>query len=248
MANTNLTAARRAKNDEYYTQWIYIEREMNAYIEYDPGAFRDKVVLLPCDDPEWSNFTKYFALHFRDLGLKKLISTSYAPNSKVGLPSFQPTLFETESPEYDEAKSVERGKVFVLERKDMNADGVVNIDDLQWSYLEGDGDFRSEEVTALRDESDVVVTNPPFSLFRQFLAWLVVGDKKFSIIGSSNAATYRETFRLIKNDRLWKGATSNNSDMVFGVPKGATVRVSDVRGSSTMSLRERGFMVSTEPS
>jgi hypothetical protein len=225
--NASLTAARRAKNDEFYTQWADIEREMNAYLEYDPDVFRGKTLLLPCDDPEWSNFTKFFALHFRDFGLERLISTSYAPNSNVGLTSYQPTLFERGSEAYDETKSMERGRVFVIDGTNANSDGVVNIDDLQWSYLDGDGDFRSAEVTKLRDEADFVITNPPFSLFREFITWLVEGGVKFSVIGSSNAVTYRETFRLIKHNRLWKGATGNNTDMVFGVPKGADVRDAD---------------------
>lgn len=225
--NASLTAARRAKNDEFYTQWKDIEREINAYLEFDPDVFRGKTVLLPCDDPEWSNFAKFFALHFMDYGIKKLISTSYAPNSNAGLPSYQPTLFEMEDPRFDATKTQENGKKFVLEPNDLNGDGVVNIDDLQWEYLEGDGDFRSAEVTALRDEADIVITNPPFSLFREFIAWLVEGDVKFSVIGSNNAATYRETFRLIKDNLLWKGATANNTDMVFGVPKGADVKEAD---------------------
>lgn len=225
--NSSLTAAKRAKNDEFYTQWADIEREMNAYLEYNPAVFQGKTLLLPCDDPEWSNFTKFFALHFRNYGLKKLISTSYAPNSKADLSWYQPTLFEQGNPAYDKTKSMERGRMFVLKETDINTNGTINIDDLQWFYLEGDGDFRSKEVIALRDESDIIITNPPFSLFREFVAWLVEGDKKFSIIGNSNAATYRETFRLIKGNRLWKGATANNTDMVFGVPKGADIKESD---------------------
>ena len=143
MANINLTNAKSAKNDEFYTQWVDIEREMNAYLEYDPDVFRDKVILLPCDDPEWSNFTKFFALHFMDFGIKKLISTSYAPDSNPAGRFYQPTLFETEDPKFDAAKTRANGKVFMLEPKDINGDGVINIDDLQWEYLEGDGDFRS---------------------------------------------------------------------------------------------------------
>ena len=141
--NSHLGAAKAAKNDEFYTQWADIEREMNAYLEYDPDVFRDKVILLPCDDPEWSNFTKFFALHFVDFGLKKLISTSYAPDSNPAKVNYQPTLFETESPAFDATKTRANGKKFVLEAKDINGDGVINIDDLQWEYLEGDGDFRS---------------------------------------------------------------------------------------------------------
>ena len=225
--NTNLQSAKAARFDEFYTQWADIEREMNAYLEYDPDVFRGKVILLPCDDPEWSNFAKFFALHFMDLGLKKLISTSFAPDSSPAGDYYRPTLFELNDPRFDETKTRVNGKKFVLESKDINADGVVNIDDLQWEYLEGDGDFRSPDVTALREEADFVITNPPFSMFREFLAWLIVGDKKFSVIGNSNATTYMEIFPLIKENRLWKGATANNTDMVFGVPKGAPVKEVD---------------------
>ncbi|MDR0592547.1 MAG: adenine-specific methyltransferase EcoRI family protein, partial [Bifidobacteriaceae bacterium] len=168
MANANLTSAKRAKNDEFYTQWADIEREVNAYLEYNPDVFRGKVVLLPCDDPEWSNFTKFFALHFADFGLKKLISTSYAPDSNAGGAYYQPTLFG--DPQFDEARDLVKGKLFVLEADDVNQDGVVNIEDLRWRYLEGDGDFRGTEVTKLRDEADFIITNPPFSLFREFVA------------------------------------------------------------------------------
>ena len=109
----------------------------------------------------------------------------------------------------------------------MNSDGVINIDDLKWEYLAGDGDFRSAEVTALRDEADIVVTNPPFSLFRAFISWLIEGDKKFSVVGSSGAVTTKDFFALVKANQLWKGATANNTDMVFGVPKGVEVAKSD---------------------
>lgn len=224
--NSNLSAARSTKNDEYYTQWADIEREVNAYLDYDPDVFRDMTVLLPCDDPEWSNFAKFFALHFHDYGLKKLIATSYAPDSNPGLPAYQPTLFETEAPQFDETKTHANGKLFVLDR-DVNGDGIINIDDLQWEYLAGDGDFRSAEITALRDEADIVITNPPFSLFREFIPWLIQGEVRFGVIGSSNAVTYPDVFNLIKGNRLWKGATGNNNDMVFGVPKGVDVKESD---------------------
>lgn len=225
--NTNLVAAKAAKNDEFYTQWADIEREMNAYLEYDPDVFRGKVILLPCDDPEWSNFSKFFALHFMDFGLKKLISTSYAPDSNPAKINYLPTLFETNAPQFDENKTHANGKKFVLEAKDINADGVINIDDLQWEYLEGDGDFRSDEVTALRDDADVVITNPPFSLFREFVPWAVEAGKRLAVVGNNNATTYVEIFPLIKENRLWKGATANNTDMVFGVPKGTPVKEAD---------------------
>jgi hypothetical protein len=183
-------------------------------------------VLLPCDDPEWSNFTKYFAQNFGRLGLMKLISTSYAPNSKPKTLDLQPTLFELESPDYDKEKSVANGKIFTVTH-DVTGDGVINVDDLEWSYLDGDGDFRSDEVTALRDEADIIITNPPFSLFREFLGWIVEAEKQFVIIGNMNAITYKEVFPLIKDDKLWLGATANGNDLVFRVPEGAAVAPSD---------------------
>ena len=222
MANSNLTKAKNAKNDEFYTQYHDIEKEINAYLEYNPDVFRGKTILLPCDDPEWSNFTRYFAQNFEELGLKKLISTSYAVESKNYETDWQPTLFETENPLYNADKSRICGKIFVLDR-DTNANGRIDIDDLKWQYLEGDGDFRSEEVTALRNEADIIVTNPPFSLFREFLTWIVQADKKFVIIGNMNAITYKEVFPLIKENKMWLGATGFVSDMVFAVPKGTIV-------------------------
>ncbi len=226
MANRNLGAARRAKNDEFYTQYRDIEKEMNAYLEYDPEVFRGKTILLPCDDPEWSNFTKYFAQNFDALGIKKLISTSYAPNSKPDDLFAEPTLFELESPQFDESKSSTNGKIYTLSR-DINHDRVINYDDLEWNYLEGDGDFRSREITSLRDEADIIITNPPFSLFREFLAWIMDSQKRFSIIGNMNAIPYKEVFPLIKNNQTWLGATGNGSDMVFRVPEGHEVAESD---------------------
>ena len=188
MANTNLANAKTAKNDEFYTQYSDIQKEMNAYLEYNPDVFRGKTILLPCDDPEWSNFTKFFAQNFDSFGLKKLISTSYAVDSKK-IKDWQPTLFETESPYYDADKSRTHGKIFVLD-EDINNDGKFNINDLHWKYLEGDGDFRSDEVKALRDEADIIITNPPFSLFREFFSWIMEGKKQFVIIGNINAVSY----------------------------------------------------------
>ena len=296
MANKNLSNAKNAKNDEFYTQLNDIQAEVNAYIDYDPDVFRGKTVLLPCDDPEWSNFTRFFAQNFERFGLKKLISTSYAAASKkipnaearnrplrgfatlgeANTPSearaesrgvrrggrgvsptrpqwYQPTLFEQESPQYDEKKTAVKGKIFVLDH-DANANGKIDFEDLEWEYLEGDGDFRSEEVCKLRDESDMIVTNPPFSLFREFLAWIVGADggddlaqrrrgaegvkcglaaknakgaKKFLIIGNMNAITYKEVFPLIMANKMWLGATGFVTDMVFGVPKGMFVKPAD---------------------
>jgi hypothetical protein len=221
MANDNLGAAKKAKNDEFYTQYADIEKEMNAYLEYNPDVFRDKTILLPCDDPEWSNFTKYFAQNFETFGLKKLISTSYAPNSKPRDIPYQPALFELEDDRFDEEKTQANGKIFTLTR-DTSGDKRIDVDDLEWSYLEGDGDFRSDEVTKLRDEADVIITNPPFSLFRDFLSWIVEGEKQFSTIGNMNAITYKETFLLIKMNEMWLGATNFNVGMYFEVPESWT--------------------------
>ena len=214
MANTNLANAKAARNDEFYTQYPDIQKEINAYLDYNPNVFRGKTVLLPCDDPEWSNFTKFFAQNFELLGLKKLISTSYAPESKKYKIPWQPTLFETEQPYYDMDKSKTNGKIFVLER-DITGDRRLNIDDLEWHYLEGDGDFRSKEIRELRDEADIIVTNPPFSLFREFMAWLIEAEKKFIIIGNMNAVTYKEVFPLIKENRIWLGNGFNAGNAYF---------------------------------
>ena len=218
MANERLGAAKAAKNDEFYTQYRDIQTEINAYTEYNPDVFRGKTILLPCDDPEWSNFTYFFAQNFEFFGLKKLISTSYAVESKNYKTDWQPTLFETENPIFNVDKSRVKGKIFTLDH-DTNASGRIDIDDLQWDYLEGDGDFRSAEVTALRDEADIIITNPPFSLFREFLAWIMAGGKQFAIIGNKNAITYKEVFPLIKDNKIWIGASITSGDREFRVPK-----------------------------
>lgn len=217
MANTNLANAKTAKNDEFYTQYADIQKEMNAYLEYNPDVFRGKTILLPCDDPEWSNFTKFFAQNFESFGLKKLISTSYAVESKK-IKDWQPTLFETESPYYDADKSRTNGKIFILD-EDINNDGRFNINDLHWSYLEGDGDFRSDEVKALRDEADIIITNPPFSLFREFFTWIMEANKKFIILGNFNAIAYKEVFPHIKENRIWTGNKNFGGGMDMIMPK-----------------------------
>lgn len=218
MANSNLSKAKNAKNDEFYTQYQDIEKEIMAYLEYDPNVFLGKTVLLPCDDPEWSNFTKFFAQNFERFGLKKLISTSYAVESKLYKGGYQVTIFEESAPQYDKKKTKSHGKIFTLTR-DLSGDGKIDINDLEWEYLKGDGDFNSEEVKKLRDESDIIITNPPFSLFREFLAWIVEADKKFVIIGSKNAITYKEVYPLIKQNKMWVGTTSFNKDMLFISPE-----------------------------
>lgn len=204
MANEKLSKAKAAKNDEFYTQYHDIEREVEAYLEYDSNVFRGKTVLLPCDDPEWSNFTRYFAQNFERLGLKKLISTSYAYESKKYKSPIQLTTFETEAPQFDVSKTKTNGKIFVLTR-DLLGDGRIDINDLEWQYMEGDGDFRSKEVTKLRDEADIIVTNPPFSLFREFFAWIMESKKNFIMIGNKNCVTMKEVFPYFKENKIWSG-------------------------------------------
>jgi hypothetical protein len=217
MANSNLTQAKNAKNDEFYTQYSDIEKEMSAYLEYDENVFRGKTILLPCDDPEWSNFTKYFAQNFERFGLKKLISTSYAVESKNVKGDYQPTLFELNNPQYDESKTRVKGKIFSI-TSDTSGDGKIDVNDLQWTYLEGDGDFRSNEIKKLRDEADIIITNPPFSLFREFLAWIIEAEKKFVIIGNMNAITYKEVFPLIKENKMWLGNGFHAGNAFFSTP------------------------------
>lgn len=218
MANTNLGDAKTAKNDEFYTQYHDIEYEVNAYLEYDPDIFRGKSILLPCDDPEWSNFTKYFAQNFDRFGLKRLVSTSYAPESKKYKYGYEPTLFETLDPKYDEDKTKTHGKIFVLDR-DKTGDGRIDVNDLDWDYLDGDGDFRSDEVKRLRDEADFIITNPPFSLFREFFAWIGEAGKRFLIIGNMNAIAYKEVFPLIMENKVWLGNGFHSGNAYFGLPK-----------------------------
>ena len=213
MAHSNLKDAKSTKNDEFYTQYEDIQREINAYLEYNPDVFKGKTVLFPCDDPEWSNFTKFFAQNFENFGLKKLISTSYATESKK-VKFQQLSLFEENSPQFDETKTNTHGKIFTLTR-DSNKSGNIDIDDLEWNYLDGDGDFRSEEVIELRNEADIIVTNPPFSLFREFLAWIIEADKKFIIIGNMNAITYKEVFPLIRDNKIWLGNGFSGGNAYF---------------------------------
>lgn len=214
MANEKLSEAKKAKYDEFYTQYRDIETEMSAYIDYNPEVFKGKTILFPCDDPEWSNFTKYFAQNFEKLGLKKIISTSFAFESKTYKEFYQPTLFETSQPQFDQQKTNIKGKIFTL-TKDQNDDQTIDIDDLEWQYLEGNGDFRSAEVIKLRDEADIIITNPPFSLFTQFLAWIMEAEKEFVIIGNKNCVTYKEVFPLFMENKIWSGRTGWSGGMWF---------------------------------
>lgn len=248
MPNEFLSEAKKKKNDEFYTQYSDIEKEISGYLEYDPDVFRGKTVLLPCDDPEWSNFTKYFAQNFDRFGLKKLISTSYASESKSYKGNYQPTLFETENPKYDRIKTTHNGKIFTL-TCDRTGDQRVNVDDLEWQYLQGDGDFRSGEVRKLRDEADIIITNPPFSMFREFLAWIIEANKQFLIIGNINAITYKDVFPLIKNDKMWTGIRFNKrvngKNMTFSVPDDYSMNGTEVEigsdGKKMISVAGTGW-------
>ncbi|MCL2073510.1 MAG: adenine-specific methyltransferase EcoRI family protein [Marinilabiliaceae bacterium] len=222
MTNTNLSNARTAKNDEFYTQFDDIEKEIKVYLEYNPNVFEGKTILCPCDDPYKSNFFKYFALYFQELKLKKLITTYY-----VGSPfdNKEVSLF---SPKIQEKKTTKNPhKIEITEIPDLNIDGVGNLSDVELllesdrnnlTRLKDDGDFRSDEITKLRDEADMIVTNPPFSLFREFLNWITEANKEFLIIGNMNAITYKEVFHLIKENKMWLGATIHSGDREFAVP------------------------------
>ena len=200
MGNTNLHNAKIAKNDEFYTQYTDIQKEVDAYLEYNPNVFKGKTVLLPCDDPEWSNFTKFFVQNFEKFGLKKLISTCYIKNN------CQADLFEND----DCLQNFNsHGKILTITKDNLNS---------KWDYLTGDGDFRSSEIKALRDESDFIITNPPFSLFRVFVSWIFETDKKFLIIGNMNAVTCKEVFPLIKDNKMWYGVSISSGDRRFNVP------------------------------
>ena len=199
-----LTAAKRNKNDEFYTQFSDIQRELNCYYLWDENFLKDKTVLLPCDDPEWSNFTKFFALNLPLYQMKKLVSTSYAADAKKINFHPQISLFEEEQPNFDIAKTNSHGKIFTLDAKTRSRKPYAP-DALTFDYLEGDGDFRSDEVKKLRDQADVIITNPPFSLFREFFAWIMEANKKFLIVANINCITYKEIFPLIMQNKIWLG-------------------------------------------
>lgn len=217
MATKQFDIAKREKNDEFYTQFEDIEKELIYYKK----QFKDKVIYCNCDNPYESNFFKYFAMHFNDLGIKKLITTCYK-NSPIA--NKQLSLFDFESLE-NKTTSVPH-KIIVEEVKDENKDGRVDLIDVKLilknrknalTRLKGDGDFRSDECIELLKEADIVVTNPPFSLFREYVAQLMEYKKKFLIIGNINALTYKEIFPLIKENKIWLGYFSGC--MKFKVPE-----------------------------
>ncbi|QKG80338.1 adenine-specific methyltransferase EcoRI family protein [Tenuifilum thalassicum] len=227
MANKDLIKAKAAKNDEFYTQYQDIQKEVEAYLEYNPDTFRGKTVYCNCDDPYESNFFRYFVLNFEKLGLKRLITTSYKPspiaNTQLSLFGDDQTL-----PQQKGRPKVTANRFIINEVGDYNQDGEFNLEDIaaqlkanknnEWAPLKEDGDFRSEECIELLKQSDIVVTNPPFSLFREYVAQLFEYKKKFLIIGNMNATTYKEIFPLIKENKMWLGPTISSGDREFQVP------------------------------
>lgn len=227
MANSNLQSAKVAKSDEFYTQYPDIQKEIEAYLEYNPNVFRGKVVYCNCDDPFESNFFRYFVLNFNKLGLKQLITTSYKPspvaNSQLALFGDDKTLTKSKG-----RPKINANKFIINEVHDIDGDGEFNLKDIakqlkanehnEWMPLEKDGDFRSPECVKLLEQSDIVVTNPPFSLFREYIKQLFDFNKKFAIIGNMNAITYKEIFPKIKDNKLWLGPSITSGDREFQVP------------------------------
>lgn len=227
MANKNLTNAKKAKNDEFYTQFSDIQKEVESYLEYDPNAFKGKVVYSNCDDPFESNFFRYFVLNFNRLGLKRLISTSYKPspvaNTQLGLFGDDKTL-----PKLKGRPKVTANKFIINEVGDIDGDGSFTLEDIakqlrtnknnEWTPLEGDGDFRSAECVELLKQSDIVVTNPPFSLLIEYIGQLMEYKKQFLIIGTMNAIVYVDIFPYVKNHRLWLGNGFHAGNAYFSTP------------------------------
>lgn len=195
--NSDFQDAKRAKKDEFYTQLADIEAELQHYSAH----FRDKVVYLNCDDPRVSNFFRYFSMNFEKLGLKKLIATCYKGSDP------------------DSFRASKSGRAVWLEYTgDTNSNGMADSSEIAVQELSGDGDFRSPESVALLEQADIVVTNPPFSLFREYVDQLIEHRKKFLILGNMNALTYKEIFPLFQNDQMWYGPSIRSGDREFRVP------------------------------
>ena len=218
-SNNDLNKANKAKKDEFYTMLADIEVELKHYRKH----FKGKTVLCNCDDPFESNFFKYFAMNFNYLGLKKLIATCYQGSPVIGEEFEQLSMFEIDA----ETPKRHPYKIEIAEVIDANGDGAVDLSDVEYllrskknalTLLNGDGDFRSEECVNILKNADIVVTNPPFSLFREYVAQLVEYGKQFLIIGNLNAITYKEIFPLIKDNKLWLGYSIHSGDREFRVP------------------------------
>lgn len=245
MANSNLTSAKKARNDEFYTQYEDIQKEVQAYIDYDPNVFRGKVIYLNCDDPYESNFFKFFANKFNAYGIKKLVATSYFNSPVAGtelqisllpnMPDKEISLVKksaTQTNKTTEDGEIKGRVIEITEVSDENGDGIYDLEDIKkiiqanggGKPLKGDddfppGDFRSKECVELLKQADIVVTNPPFSLFREYVAQLFEYDKKFLIIGNMNAITYKEFFPKIMENKTWLGPTISSGDREFMVPE-----------------------------
>ena len=230
--NAELSSAKNNKKDEFYTSLSDIELEMKNYRE----QFKNKVVFCNCDDPYESNFFKYFAMNFNYLGLKKLIATCYKTSPVANTELNTRNIFNFE--EYDDKETIHSYKVEITEIPDFNNDGAIDLSDVELLLksdkntlikLNGDGDFRSEECIELLKEADIVATNPPFSLFREYVAQLIKFNKKFIIIGNVNAITYKEIFPLIRDDKIWMGQSIHSGDREFRVPNDYPLNASGFR-------------------
>ncbi len=226
--NKLLHKAKKSKSDEFYTQYVDIQKEVEAYLEYNPNTFQDKVVYCNCDDPFESNFFRYFVLNFERIGLKQLITTSYKPspvaNTQLELFVDNKTLTQTKG-----RSKFTANKFIINSVGDIDGDGEFSLKDValqlkqnkqnEWTPLEGDGDFRSDESISLLKQADIVITNPPFSLFSEFLKQLVDYDKNFLVIANINAITYKEVFPLIKDNKMWLGTGMGRWISGFIVPE-----------------------------
>ena len=243
MANNNLTNAKKAKNDEFYTQFSDIQKEVESYLEYDANTFKGKVIYSNCDDPFESNFFRHFVLNFKRLGLKRLIATSYKPspvaNTQLELFGDDVTLKPVKG-----RPKITANKFIINEVGDVDGDESFTLEDIalqlkanknnEWTPLDGDGDFRSDECVELLKQSDIVVTNPPFSLFREYITQLFEHKKQFLIIGNLNAITYKEVFPMIKENKVWLGnnARVNGGAMFYEIPE-AVANLDQVREIKT---------------
>lgn len=243
----NLKNARRAKNDEFYTQFGDIQKEIEKYLDYNPDTFRNKVVYCNCDDPFESNFFRYFVLNFNKLGLKQLITTSYKPSPVANTELIlQPSLLPGYKDEVVSKPAKPKGRIKVTANKfiinnvgDIDGDGEFNLKDVakqlkankhnEWAPLEKNGDFRSPECMELLKKSDIVITNPPFSLFREYVRQLFDYNKKFLIIGNINCLTYREIFQKIKKNKAWLGNGMGRWISGFIVPESYELYGSEAR-------------------
>jgi len=236
--NKHLRKASKAKNDEFYTLFGDIQKEVEAYLEFNPDIFRDRVVYCNCDDPFESNFFRYFVLNFKRIGLKQLITTSYKPspvaNTQLELFGDDSTLKQVKG-----RPKITANKFIINSVGDIDGDGEFSLKDValqlkqnkqnEWTPLEGDGDFRSDESILLLKQADFIITNPPFSLFREYLKQLIEFNKKFLIIASINAITYKEVFPLIKDNKMWLGTGMGRWISGFIVPESYELYGSEAR-------------------